>query len=107
VETQGHKHSLREDVSATMAVIVDVGTFDEAVEARRRIISMVNDVRDWLKYYKPSVTTKRFDAVEAAQDLIEHATNNYWKLLTKETAEMVRFQEHRVDLSNAHIRRAD
>ncbi len=56
--------------------------------------SELNQYRNWLKHYMQDDFTRYDNPKEAAEDLIDRASSNFWQLLTRETKQMRRFFEY-------------
>jgi hypothetical protein len=96
------KHALRHEVSATLALSYG-GSYDDAA-ARAPIVALANYERDWLKHYKADEQNCEFDAEDAAASLINRAMTDCFKLTERETPQMERFKNHRIDMK-PHLRR--
>jgi hypothetical protein len=74
--------------------------------AEKQLVTMINEVRNWLKHFTNGEDLE-FDSKEAAAELIERASTNFYNLTGEETEGMRKFLASQIDTNNAHIRNDD
>ena len=93
----GKEHALDNAISVLLKMLstLEVSALSDKPRSPRGAISdVLNFYRNWLKHYQPDDFELYIDAEEAAGELIDRATSNFFQLTSRETRQMRRFLEY-------------